>query len=399
MQVNAHAENYISLCFELERYIPGLVDAYFGPPNLREQAGTTPTPLNDLIESIEDSMRALSAKAFTPTERRIGFLYRQLRALRMLAVVARGDTVPYLEEVAGIYDIRPVRVPESTYEKSLAEIAHLLPGAAPLADRLDTFRKQFEIPPTMVREIFADALEYTRSKTKGLIPLPENETFEMSLVTDKPWSGYNWFKGSAHSLIEINTDLPRRIDHVLHLMSHEGYPGHHTDISTKEHTLFRGNGWLEFSMHPLYSPQSVIAEGIAETAGEIIYSQDEALAYMRDSIARRLGKRDLDFPKLMKISSLFDDLRSVAANASILLFSEMLPESEVFDYLRQFALIDRAFAEKRLQFLKIYRGYIYTYYYGYDLLKAYFSGKDARAEFIKLLSEPAYPSLFEMAGK
>ncbi len=395
MQIHPIAERYIVLCFELEKFIPGLVDAYFGPPALRERA-TGNLPLNEIIAELEHSMSALAPDADNPAQRRAGFLYRQLRALRMLAVMARGDTVEYLQEVAEVYDIKPLKSPEATYQRAIDEISSLLPGNAPLADRLAKFREQFEIPPQLVREIFSDALAFTRARTLSLIDLPKEESFEIALVTNKPWSGYNWFKGSAHSLIEINTDLPRRVDHVLHLMSHEGYPGHHTDISTKERRLYKDAGYVEFSMHPLFSPQSVIAEGVAETAGEIIYSKEEAADYMRNSIGKRLGKEHLDYELLGRVLSLLDDLRSVPSNASILLFNEGRSEREAYDYLRQFGLADKAFAEKRVEFLKTYRGYIFTYYYGYDLLKAYFAGRDARTEFVKLLSEPAYPSLFEL---
>ena len=59
------------------------------------------------------------------------------------------------------------------------------------------------------------------------IALPENERFTLEFVTGKSWGGYNYYKGNAHSLIQVNTDLPIRISRAVDLGCHEGYPGHH----------------------------------------------------------------------------------------------------------------------------------------------------------------------------
>ena len=31
-------------------------------------------------------------------------------------------------------------------------------------------------------------------------------------MTNKPWGGYDWYKGNFHSVIQVNTDLPIYID-------------------------------------------------------------------------------------------------------------------------------------------------------------------------------------------
>lgn len=77
------------------------------------------------------------------------------------------------------------------------------------------------------------------------------------------WNAYNWYKGGYHSLIQVNTDLPIAIDRAIDLACHEGYPGHHVYNALIEETLVNGRGWVEFALYPLYSPQSLIAEGSA----------------------------------------------------------------------------------------------------------------------------------------
>ena len=49
------------------------------------------------------------------------------------------------------------------------------------------------------------------------------------MVQDQPWSGYNWYLGNGRSRVDLNTDLPIYAYLLTDLLTHEGYPGHHTE--------------------------------------------------------------------------------------------------------------------------------------------------------------------------
>ena len=70
-------------------------------------------------------------------------------------------------------------------------------------------------------------------------------------------------------MIQVNTDLPIFIDRAVDLACHEGYPGHHVYNMLMEKNLVRERGWMEFSVYPLFSPQSLIAEGSANFGIEV----------------------------------------------------------------------------------------------------------------------------------
>ena len=74
--------------------------------------------------------------------------------------------------------------------------------------------------------------------------LPATESFTVEYVTNKSWSGYNWYQGNFRSLIQVNTDLPIYIDRAIDLACHEGYPGHHVYNALLEKHLVRDRGWL-----------------------------------------------------------------------------------------------------------------------------------------------------------
>src|SRR5437588_8060663 len=101
--------------------------------------------------------------------------------------------------------------------------------------------------------------------------LPPGESFRVEYVTNKSWSGYNWYQGNFVSLIQVNTDLPIYIDRAIDLACHEGYPGHHVYNSLLEKNLVRDRGWVEFTVYPLFSPQSLIAEGTANFGREVAF--------------------------------------------------------------------------------------------------------------------------------
>ena len=110
-----------------------------------------------------------------------------------------------------------------------------------------------------------------RARTLQHVTLPAGESFTVEYVTNKSWSGYNWYQGNYRSLIQVNTDLPIYIDRAIDLACHEGYPGHHVYNALLEKHLVRDRGWVEFTVYPLFSPQSLIAEGTANYGIEVAF--------------------------------------------------------------------------------------------------------------------------------
>ena len=127
--------------------------------------------------------------------------------------------------------------------------------------------------------VFQLAIKECRQRTLAHIKLPPEESFTVEYVTGKSWGGYNWYQGNYHSLIQVNTDLPAYIDRAVDLAAHEGYPGHHVYNALLEKNLVRDRGWVEFSVYPLFSPQSLIAEGTANFGREVAFTKAERMEF------------------------------------------------------------------------------------------------------------------------
>ena len=64
-----------------------------------------------------------------------------------------------------------------------------------LAQRYADWRKAFIIPKDKLDAVFQLAIKECRARTIAHLQLPPNESFTVEYVTNKPWGGYNWYKG------------------------------------------------------------------------------------------------------------------------------------------------------------------------------------------------------------
>ncbi len=117
-------------------------------------------------------------------------------------------------------------------------------------------------------------------------PLPDAETITYEVVTDKPWSGFNYYLGDYRSTVAVNADLKQQMSNLPRLVAHESYPGHHTEHCRKEAGLVAGKGQPEQTLFLVNTPQCLMAEGLADLA---------LLRRDRPELGR-LGRRDLRRP-------------------------------------------------------------------------------------------------------
>ena len=270
----ALAREYLFLELSMGMHDEAHVDAYFGPEEIRRQANEDRLPLDEIgsrARQLEDTLRNYPSPDSAMEQLRLSGLLGRLAALRMRISLAMGEPLPFDQETESLFGAVAPDFDDSHFEAILAQIDQLLGGEGPLPGRVVEFQSRFVIPPDRLSVVFDAALAECRRRTVEHITLPADESFSVEYVTDKPWSGYNWYQGDAHSLIQVNTDLPIYISRAVDLGCHEGYPGHHTFNALLEKNLVQDRGWLEFSIYPLFSPQSLIAEGSGNYGIELAF--------------------------------------------------------------------------------------------------------------------------------
>jgi len=255
----------VSLCLEIGHYDPDFVDAYYGPESLRPADSVFVSqgeiPFEELkwraVTLLEKVERMSPTENNPDEEKRLLNLEKQIRAVYARLYSLVGDTMPFDKESHMLYDAIAPQYEFEYYDSLLSILDKLVPGSGKLEDRYTTYASQFQIPESKLDTLFRTAIAEARKRTQLHIELPEQESFKLEYVTQKPWSGYNWYKGNAHSLIQINTDLPVSIDRVIDLASHEGYPGHHVFNMMIEDHLVNQRNWVEYSIYPLWGRRPV----------------------------------------------------------------------------------------------------------------------------------------------
>ena len=384
--------DYALLGLRIERLAPGTVDAWIGPPSWRAgvEAEPMPTPA-DLRQAAELLAEMLPSMDYAPA--RSAYLGRQIRALGAQTRVLAGETLALVEQTELYFDIQPQRVPEETLAAAHAELDRLLPGDGSLADRWAAWRTGFQATPERVLPLLDRIAAEVRARTVAHLPLPEGEGISMALVRDQPWGAYNWYQGRAHSLIEINTDLPMQADGLVDYLAHEGYPGHHTEHALRETLQYEGQSQGEYAIQLINTPESLIAEAIATSARAMIFPDTSDLAWSAAEIWPALGIQ-VDPELAGRIRTAARPLSAVSGNVAFLLHADGGSAEAAAAYLERWALRRPHEAIHGLRFLQspLWRVYTFTYYYGQRLFAPLLAGPDRWAVFRRLLTTPVIPS-------
>jgi hypothetical protein len=397
------ALEYVRLALEVGEHEPGYIDAYFGPPGIREAARANKRDLAMLARdtaALRASLAQVQAQARGEERRRADFLASQLGAVATRLRMLQGERLPFLEEAEGLYGVRPQLKPLSAFDPVLARIDALVPGPGPLWQRVDSFQDRFIIPNDRLERVMLAATAECRARTTRFIQPPEGERFTLSLVTGKPWSGYNWFQGGAKSLIEINTDLPVRLSRAVDLGCHEGYPGHHLMHSLQEARLARGRNWIEFTVFPLFAPTALVAEGTANHGIDMAFpSRAERLAFERDMLAPMASLPTADIERYLDLLDALRALQGARFTIAADYLDGRITRTQAVELTQRYELMSPARAEQRIAFAEKYRSYVINYGLGQDMARATVerAGPDPAARwarFERLIAEPTVPADF-----
>ena len=400
--LDAAARDYVQLSLIIGEKEEGYIDAYYGPPELQATAKAEAPKLSlpDLIkrtDALAARVHSIGRVSEDLEARRAAFLTAQLTAARTRLRMLSGEKLSFEEEAHGLFGVRPKLQPLASFDPVLAKIETLVPGGGPLSERVDAFQDRFTIPTAKLKPVFDAAIAECKARTQRHIALPPAEKFDMAFVTGKSWSGYNYYLGKATSRIEINTDLPIRISRAVDLGCHEGYPGHHVLNALLEQRLVKEKGWIEYSVYPLYSPQSLIAEGSANYGIDLAFPGPERLAYETRALYPLAGLSVADAARYAGLQDAMKALAGARFTIARELLEGRIDEAEAVRLAQRYQLISEARAKQSVEFTKEYRSYVINYGLGQDMVRADVEAAGATAaarwkRMEQLLSEPTMPS-------
>ncbi|MBN0971442.1 DUF885 domain-containing protein [Gordonia hongkongensis] len=384
---------YLRLGLAFDRLERGFVDAYTGDPALKAEVENAPAP--DPARLADRARGLLADLPGALDAARAEFIGAHLRALECSARKFAGDDVGFIDEVRAYFDVDIAMADPDRYRQAHADLAEALgvPGATgdELRDIYAAHRRADEIPPERVDECVRAFSSALRERVRSAYPLPDNEIVEFEVVTDKPWSGFNYYLGNYRSRVAINADLTQYMSSLPALIAHEAYPGHHTEHCRKEQLLV-GAGHDEQSIFLVNTPQCLMAEGLADHALAAIVGPEWGT--WAQEIYADLGLR-FDAGRAMGVGRATAGLLGVRQDAALLLHDRHADADTVAEHLRRWLLAPEERARQMLRFLTspLWRAYISTYVEGYRLLEAWLEQADDRAAaFGRLLDEPLIPA-------
>lgn len=405
-KMNKTAEAYVKLILQIGLFDPAYVDAYYGPEEWLPEDDYDETKKDSVLNSIDSKINILlddldNLVGYSATDLltlRYRYLYKQLLAAKAKVFMLRGGEFSFDAEAKNLYDADPPEYDSLYFQNILGKIDSILPGEGNLYNRLIAFREKFIIPENKLDTVFRTAIAECRKLTRQHIQLPKEENFEVEYVKNKPWGAYNWYKGNGFSLIQVNTDLPIYIDRAIDLAAHEGYPGHHVYNLLLENKLVKEKGWVEYSVYPLYSPQSLIAEGTANFGIQMIFPEDSRLEYEKNILFPLAGLDPSFADEYYAITGLLDRLSYSVNEAARNYLNGRWNREQTVQWLKKYALESDERAEKTMSFIETYRSYVINYNLGKDLVKEYIGRKsmnrieDRWKNFEFLISTPQTPS-------
>jgi hypothetical protein len=402
--MNRIAESYVKLVLAVGQHDADYVDAYYGPPEWRTEAEARKRPLPEIRAEAETLIADLAASPPQTADElvrlRHQYLSRQLQSMIARIEMLTGMKLTFDEESKALYDAVAPTLDAAHFQRILDQLETVVPGEGPLSRRVEAFRQQFVIPRERLDAVFKAAIDECRRRTREHVELPPGESFEVEYVTGKSWSAYNWYKGGFHSLIQVNMELPIFVDRAIDIACHEGYPGHHVYNALLEKHLVRDRGWQELSIYPLFSPQSLIAEGTANFGIEVAFPGEERTAFERDKLYPLAGLDAAKAAKYAEVQRLIHKLSYAGNEAARRYLNGEISGEEAAAWLVRYALMSPERAAQRVRFFDQYRSYVINYNLGQDLVRQYIESRGGTAdqpekrwqEFAKLISSPRLPS-------
>jgi hypothetical protein len=374
-ELNAIAADYVRLGLDIGQYDPPFVDAYYGPDSLKPTgAPKKDFPKDSLLRAVDNLIAKLDAfdtVSNDTVKNRAGWIKGQLRAFSRRVRIVSGEFGTFEEETKDLYGVTVPVNDEAHFKGIVNSLDKHLPGKGNVMDRFQKLANRFIIPKEKLDTVFKAAIAEARKRTLAHVELPAGEHFRLEYVTDKSWSGYNWYKGQYQSLIQINTDLQIFVDRAIDVGSHESYPGHHVYNMLIEKNLYRDKGQVEISFYPLYSPQSFIAEGTANEGVDVVFPGNDKIEFSKSVLLPLAGLDTAGITQYYNAMAIRQKLNYVRNEVARGLINGTMKESEAIRWLKEYGLLNDETAVKSIAFIKANRSYVVNYNYGKDMAHNY----------------------------
>jgi hypothetical protein len=317
--LDAISGGYVQAALRLNQHDPSLVDAWLGPDRLEPgPRGPAKNVAADIAALLDDAARVGSGVSSAEEKARLRYLTLQLNALRFAADQQLGRMASVDEQLKEEFALELPPFDASAVQRTLAEIARLLPGKETLAARVDSLRRRIRVPEDNRDEVLKAALSACKDVSAAVFPLPPSERVSINLSSfeqHRGWDGFADHTGDFRTQIWINEEVPLDVSRALRLACHEGYPGHHVQ-HVRIDQLFESRQWLELRLTPVFGRHLLLTEGAAEVASDLAFPADRRAALYREKLFPAAEVSSVDAAILVRVEDLQRELLPVVSDVA-----------------------------------------------------------------------------------
>jgi hypothetical protein len=138
-----------------------------------------------------------------------------------------------------------------------------------------------------------------------------------------------------------------------------------------EQNLVEREGWIEFALYPLFSPESVIAEGSGNYGIELAFPGNERVQFEKQALFPLAGLHPDDADRYYALQELLELLSYAGNEAARDYLNGDIDREQAVQWLVDYTLASPERARQRVDFFDTYRSYVINYNLGKDLVRNY----------------------------
>jgi hypothetical protein len=302
----------------------GLVPIYLGGDAVAPRAYADREAMRADVAGLGDAVAGL------PDGPRKLFLDGMLRSLRVVIRLCSGATPSFEEKVSDLVGAPTGREDPAIIEDARAKIDALLRSAGfvvgDLGQRVAAWEQARAVPTDKIETVFRELMADAKARTNALIFDTGDYDMVLNPVRDMMYTARCSFDQGK---MDLNFDLSFTRAALKHLVCHEVYPGHSTQLLSTKASVEAGRAPLDALLITTDAITGCVQEGIGDQGIHLIDFMEDA----DDAIHAELRR-----------------LRSAAqTSAAWMLMVEGVAADTVADYLRNIAMGQEAWVQGRLR--------------------------------------------------
>lgn len=199
------------------------------------------------------------------------WLDAHLRAMDARLRSFEGEPLHPEQEMRLLFDLELPTLSTSAFAAARDSLDRLLPGEGSVQQRFEAWTRRMALSPEQVRAATPLILAETRRRTLEHVELPAVEEVQVVMEEEAPYGAWAEYRGAGTTLLHVNTGRGLHPDWLVHILAHEGYPGHHVQLTLLEQAA---TAHPALAFLPPMSPTLALLEGGADAASQALWTED-----------------------------------------------------------------------------------------------------------------------------